>query len=379
MKRNFPELIRTIVRAAPHLTGRGIFLLWLSLGLLLVGSVVPSAVLIEIAIFFLSLILLAAILCHLNLSQLSLTHSLPDGVFSKEDFDVKFSLSNTKRTLISLDASVSCRLTRKTHTVEFASIQSRDSDSQTAMFRITRRGVHEGLWYRIHSAFPFGLAEQRKEGTRSSRIIVYPHPILPPHVLDMLESGMGYGLNARRSAKDVSGQFKLMRDFYPGDSAKLISWPASQRRDKLIVKEMEQPGPQQLTILFHSYQPPNVVLSRRSFENSLQILSGIFTHLLDNGLPVSFSASFNNWAPMRVEADRNSQRKAFELLASAAMAPSTRQADFTAILRRESSGDRPVMVLSNTPVRFWAEFVAGSRTPAFCCDNRESTVVTCER
>ncbi len=170
-----------------------------------------------------------------------------------------------------------------------------------------------------------------------------------------------------------------MREYYPGDSPKLISWPASQRRRRLLVREMEQPEPQRFTVLFHSFQPPNVVLSRRSFENSLEILSGIFVHLIENGLPIVFLASFNNWSPVDIGADSQSQKKVFELLASAEMKTCKKQIDFTEILKPQFTINTSVMILSNTPLRFWQHMASGLRMPVFCADNTEGRAVALER
>lgn len=372
MKNDRAETGGSSVRQAPRLTGRGTWLLRGSLGLLLAGVIVANAILIELALFFLTLILVASIACQLNCSRLTFSHLLPEGVFSDQDFEMLLSVANSKRVLASLDAAVSCRLAKRTRKILFGSVQPQDIESRIAIDRIRGRGIHQNLWYRIHSRFPLGLAEQKKEGSCQCRLVVYPRPRLPSHVRDILETSMGYGRNSRISATDVSGNFKLMRDYYPGDRAKLISWPASQRRGKLIVKDMECPGPQQITILFHSFQPPGVVLSRRSFENALQILSGMFTHLLKNGLPIRFLASFNNWAPAQIGADRTSQQNGFLLLASAIMAPSGQASDFVSVLQREDAKNTPIMVLSNTPVRFWREFVPIFRVPTFCADNTEA-------
>jgi uncharacterized protein (DUF58 family) len=171
---------------------------------------------------------------------------------------------------------------------------------------------------------------------------------------------------------DPSGEFRSLREFQSGDRVRLISWPLSARLGKLIVREMEQPGIQHCTVVFHSFQPPQTIVTHKSFERSLQILSGLFSYFRENSIPFEFVSSFNDWQRIPVPLDPESMRRALWTLAEARM---TVSADFDAV-RRAMEAElwrvEALVIVSNTPARLWAHRVPPYPVPVIGVDTQQA-------
>jgi uncharacterized protein (DUF58 family) len=189
-----------------------------------------------------------------------------------------------------------------------------------------------------------------------------------------LEAGVGYGGLRNSLSSDFVGELKSFREYRTGDRPKRISWPFSVRLQKLIVKEVEEPCPRNVSVLFHRYQPPGVILSRRSFERALQLLSGIFHYLSSRHIPFDIAARFTDWKSVAVSPQAVLSHEVRTLLATAVMSPSRDLRELNEVIQRETRSSVVQLVVSNTPVRFWSHLLSPSHAPVFCMDNTDGGV-----
>jgi uncharacterized protein (DUF58 family) len=366
--------LRHMAGALPRLTRRGQVLLAAGIAGLAAGCATDSAALIQLALFCLILPATALGLAYLNLRGLVFRHVLPTMAFRNEPFEIELSVRNEGRILDKFDATVSDQAIghRQAQSVLFRNLPAATRTSFLQETRFKRRGIHGNFRYALTSSFPLGLTRHEIGGRAPGNIIVCPRPRLPLDAARILESGMGLGGLRQAASADVVGDLKSMREYRTGDHPKRISWPFSARFGTVIVRELEQPAPERVTLYFHSYQPPGVVLSRRSFERALELLSGLFVHLCRNGIPFDLVAPFTDWLPLPVTVDAAALRRAQTVLAQAAMTTSPTLDDLSRALALEGHSTGLVIVLSNAPTRLWAEALPRIPSRIFCLDNRSA-------
>ena len=122
-------------------------------------------------------------------------------------------------------------------------VAARGRDSVGYTVRDPRRGIYRGGEVLISSGAPFGLFYARRRLQAVSRTVVYPKTFdvadLPQWAPDDAERGEGSESSALR--RDHGGEFWGVREYRPGDPARLIAWRRSARSisaGKLAVVEL---------------------------------------------------------------------------------------------------------------------------------------------
>jgi uncharacterized protein (DUF58 family) len=337
----------------------------------LVGVGAGNPTLVMFATFVLFLVWTARRLAYYNLEGITYGRHIPLAVFTREHFDVKCTLARTGRWLAGFDLEVTDALVHAhlQNPAVFACLRPDVPEAQVQATNVSRRGVYPAFPYRLESLFPFGLASRAIIGICRTPIVVYPRPRLTPRVQDILQSGMGHGDSRREAGRGSFGEFRSMREHRPGDDARCISWPFSERFQRLIIRETERPAPCRVRVIFHTWRGPGLFVGQKSFERSLQLLSGLFGWFHEQSVTVDFTADFAGWKHVDVGLDSASLQEAVTLLASARVKP---QPDVDG-LQREVRSSRvladTVIVVSNTPVRFWAHHIPAVGIPVCCIDN----------
>lgn len=367
---NIRRRVSDAFRNCPRLTSRGRRLLLGAIVVLVAGLLVGNVVLVQLSTFFLFLIPLAVLASHMNLRGVTYDHALPEAAYRNEAFTVELRLCNAKPGLGAFDIQVMDEVVSRHQTEPTVlSVGPSDERSRIVVTRIRQRGVYEDFGYSLSSQFPLGLVENHMTGRLTDRLIVGPWSRQAPDIMPLLEAGVGHGGLRNRVSSDFIGEFVAMREYRTGDHPRRISWPFSVRFQKLIVKETEQPCPRNVSVLFHSYAPAGVVLSRRSFENSLELLVGLFEHLRESFIPVDFAASFNRWQRIGIDGGP-AARHEFELVMATARMGVTRTIDpLVRVMQSEKRSSLVQLVVSNCPCRFWTALLPRTHIPVFCMDN----------
>lgn len=121
----------------------------------------------------------------------------------------------------------------------FSMIGARQQRTYVAYTLLKRRGAYRLGPTLIGSGDPFGLFK------RSARIDGGQELLVLPYICDLktFPSPTGEfpgGKAILRKANEVTPQAAGVREYLPGDSLRVIHWPTSARKDKLMVKEFEQ-------------------------------------------------------------------------------------------------------------------------------------------
>ncbi len=351
----------------PAMTPRGRGLLAASAIAVAAGTLSGGNLLVELGLLGLVVIAAARVLCLRNVRGLRIRRALPAAVFSGDDFDVEITLQNPRRAGAAREIAVTDRmLPFHDGGVSAAMVAPGGEVVERFRTRVVGRGRMEGLRYRIESGFPLGLfhTSRRRRGRES--VLVYPRPVLPSALRAIgAEAGDdgGGGVVERELAGDIHG----VREFQHGDPLKHVLWPVFARSGKLVVREFDRPRPERYSLLFHSYCPPGKLIWPEAFEHALSLLSGLLFLCRERGVPLDLCAPFTGWERLEVS-DPARLAEPLEALALARHQPEKDLAAVSAALRA-LPGRHPVFVVSEAPVRYWADQLPAGHRVLTCLDN----------
>ena len=310
-------------------------------------------------------------LARRNLGEVVLERKLPGSAFAGDLFRVRY-LIRVRRGGSASAIVVDDTLAAGIRPIDARMVGKEGVEAQAEM-RIDSRGVVTAGDAVFRSNYPLGIFETERWATVSSKMIVFPRPIMTRAMVQAEEALDAHAM-AHASAPEGSDQFRGVREFRPGDPVMRIHWPATARAGKPMVCEFDPPTPQpsQFTVIFHSFSPPGHLLRPRAFEIALSMVSGLFLH--GRGVPaeVVFTGCLNGWVPLAItSADR--MREALEILACARYRPE-RSADplCAAVRALPQRADARVFILSDTPVELWAGLLPATSRPLICLDTKGS-------
>lgn len=353
----------------PHLTRRGRYLLLASLTGIVVGCLSNTLFLIQLSLCGLGLTCASLFLAYLNLRAIVVDNALPNTVQVGKLFGMEISIAKHAGILPAFDLAI--RHQAATVIGYLPALVPNHEYRLVLAATIAPRGLYERFYYSISSNFPLGLAVHTIAGNLTGAVTAYPPPRLPASLRHILQCGIGDGGDLGALSHEIEGDLRSVREFRPGDHAKRIHWPLSARFRKMIVKELEQPGPAKVVILFHSYEPSDVLLSQRSFENALRLVAGCAGFLQEQHVPLRLRTAFNKWQPLTVSTDDASCSALWYLLATARMTKSRDLSELAAIVQAEARDAMLLLVISNSPCRLWEHKISLGGQPIICMDSQE--------
>lgn len=360
----------------PPLTHRGRILFALGLMLLLYGLVFADDLCVRAGLVCIFSLALAKIAARINLSNLSCRKQMPAMVCQGEPFARTVHLQNGRKRMHAFEVTAVDHPGHgmQPETCLFPCTPPDTGRSEVRIMHVNRRGTFGPSRYLLSSDFPFGLVHSETTGTHPEVLSVYPPPRLPFVISNLLETGLSQGNFRPVATSDITTEFRSMREYRRGDHKKLISWPVSVRLQELIVKEMETPSPSEVLIIHHSIRPSRTILTPRSFEKSLRLLSGLVHQFHGNSTPFELAASFNAWNRIQVTAGSSALNDLLESLALAAMTVEDTPAGLLAAVSAEHLTARAVLVVSNTPLSHWQSALPALDAPLICIDNRSAWI-----
>jgi uncharacterized protein (DUF58 family) len=230
----------------------------------------------------------------------------------------------------------------------------------------SRRGIHRPRPWTITSTWPLGLFTTERSGAfhDNDTLLLQPKPFLPQRLRSHLERLALESVENSPEPPDPVSDFRLLREFRPGDSVKRIHWPASLRTGHLQVSELEppRPKPRRYGILIHSYEPAGQVLTPETFEMILRIAAGLLQRFQHEEIPVVFRQYPDIPASL---AHRSEVSQALDRLALCRRHPLVSLDPLTTAARDFRHCDE-VFLLSDCPRREW-EAVLREHFPANTC------------
>jgi uncharacterized protein (DUF58 family) len=203
----------------------------------------------------------------LMLRRLSLRRRLPVGVCAGDLLVVEFEATGTAKRGASSAIIVSDRIEREADNrqldfgraeVFFPVVHPGETRVQSYQGRLMQRGRYRFGPFHASTRFPLGLVRRSITVDQIDTLVVCPRPgRLTPQwkrVSQAVQAGSG-GSRARLGL--VEGDYYGLRDYRSGDSRRWIHWRTSARRNKLAVRQFEQPRTQDVILLLELWQPDN--------------------------------------------------------------------------------------------------------------------------
>lgn len=126
--------------------------------------------------------------------------------------------------------------------------------------RVTRRGWYAWGPARVLTGYPLGLVERATEGDPGRPVLVFPargslHRDRFRRFLYRSMPALGDSRRPSRRHPAAQGEFHGLREFRQGDSPRWVHWRTSARRNALMVREFEEPPPDDLIVVLEPWLP----------------------------------------------------------------------------------------------------------------------------
>ena len=147
----------------------------------------------------------------------------------------------------------------------------------------TARGRYTVGPMRLRVRDPFGLAQRIRRYKGREEVVVYPHiePLEDPPAPGMQA---GSGSSAIRRLFNTGDEFYTMREYVMGDDLRQVHWPSTAHRNKLMVRQQEQPWEAEATVFCDTRRSAHRTLGPASpLEKSISLAASMLWHLADDG------------------------------------------------------------------------------------------------
>lgn len=252
----------------------------------------------------LAMIAVSGVLSETSLRRLEIRRELPGAVFAGLPVAGRLVVRNPRRWLpivaLVLQDRPGRRCDGEAEEVVVPWVPPGETTSWPVEYRFRRRGVHRFAGHRVSTTYPFGLFRKWYQLPGPGDALVYPElgdggdlvddPGLRPGERDGLGSG-------------VDGDYQGLRDFDPGEDARLIHWKTSARRGALVAVERGRSEGATCTVyLIPGGDPDEGDAYKSAFEASVSRAAGLVVQRLDAGHEVGLVTPQERFAPARGDA-----------------------------------------------------------------------------
>ncbi len=141
-----------------------------------------------------------------------------------------------------------------------------------------RRGIYPIKAAYLRSGYPMNLLSRKVRIACPDAITVYPEPLETglTHGGSIVDEIFGQGTTTHGDLAPSS-----LRDFRDGDSMRTVSWKASARRRKFVVKEFEGSGGNGVEVVFDRRT------DSETLEHCLSVLAALAIHAIESKEPLA--------------------------------------------------------------------------------------------
>ena len=136
---------------------------------------------------------------------------------------------------------------------------------------------------RLRVRDPFGLAQRIRRYKGREDVVVYPR-IEPLEDPPAPGTQPGSGSSALRRLFNTGDEFYTMREYVQGDDLRQVHWPSTAHRQKLMVRQQEQPWEAEATVLCDTRRLAHRTSGPGSpLEKAISLAASLVWHLADDG------------------------------------------------------------------------------------------------
>ena len=268
------------------ITRRGGFLLFGAAGLWALGRFLGVAELYVVSVATAALVICSTIAVRIATANVSVRRTVaPTRLLSGGSAEVKLELRNDARlpaALLLVEDSCSTALSAPPRFIVPGLGAGR-----TTVVRYPIAGASRGKYLigpmRLRVRDPFGLAQRIRRYSSREEVVVYPYiePLEDPPAPGM---HAGSGSSAIRRLFNTGDEFYTMREYVVGDDLRQVHWPSTAHRQKLMVRQQEQPWEAEATVLCDTRMPAHRHLGPGSpLEKAISLAASLIWHLADDG------------------------------------------------------------------------------------------------
>lgn len=341
-------------RSRPRLTGRGASVLAASILMMAAGLLTRDGDLTALGASGVLLLIPMAALSWWNLQRIELAAMVPDRVVAEERFDCVLRVRNGRPLGDAFQVFAEQQLPGGGVLRFHAPWTPARGEAEVELEgSVPRRGVFGGAAVHLRSVFPFGLFRASARGLLPDRMLVMPRPLVPRALQDPCLADDRDEQDAESIRWPTPGELHGLRPFQPGDSLRLIHWPASARGFGLMAREFDRPRrlPRLAVVVFHSSSSTRCLIKPDDFEAALRLLAGTVWRLRQQGIAAEVLADFLQWQPFRCANDEET-RQFHARLAKVKRARETTLEQTRAIVRAASS-KAMLVLLGDLPLAGW--------------------------
>lgn len=214
-------------------SSRGWQFILLMVVLWILGTNYQNNLILALAFFMVSVLVVAIVQTFANLSRIEITYIGVKDAYAGEDAHVRFKVRNKSRLFSDAiefswfgdDGSRAC----------FCFRPHEEKEISVACFA-PKRGVQRLPHLGVQSFFPLGIIRSWTWLNFNQSVFVYPQPLNAPLGLASVVDEEGDGLHPVSGGEDFSG----LRQYVPGDALRYLSWKTFARGRGLFLKDFSQ-------------------------------------------------------------------------------------------------------------------------------------------
>ena len=282
------------------ITRRGALLIFTAVALIGLGRLLGVAEFYVVAAATIALVLGAVIAVRVSTANVSVRrHLAPARILAGGTGDVTLELRNDARLPAALLLVEDVCHSSLAPTPRF--IVPGLGAGRTTGLRYVLNGTARGRYtigpVRLRVRDPFGLAQRIRRYRSTEDAVVYPHieSLEDPPAPGML---MGSGSSAVRRLFNTGDEFYTMREYVTGDDLRQVHWPSTAHRNKLMVRQQEQPWEAEATVFCDVRHSAHRHLGPHSpLEKAVSLAASLIWHLADDGFTLRLSTDADRRTP----------------------------------------------------------------------------------
>lgn len=244
-----PQGFQPVEGSTWNLTRPGHVVLVLTLVFWLAGFIHDRYSFLVVSAVMAPLLLLSIPLSRAVFRGLELRPSLPHRVVADRPFRLLVDAQKTRGWIGAWGVRMAPGFLRGRHLI-LVHLRVRRRRRLIGYYAIPRRGVYVVEWMRVTTLFPFGLLRRNATVPVNQEVIVHPAPgrLVDRFLVADVARLRGDGFEVPRPGDE---EFYGLRDHRPGDRLRHISWRATARLGKLVVREMRAQAEGEMDVILH--------------------------------------------------------------------------------------------------------------------------------
>lgn len=232
----------------------------------------------------LSLFVLSFFLRQANLAGVHVARSLPKSAYRGQPVNVDIRVENRKPLLPALGLRIEMADAPGTILGYALKVPARRCAVISTKLTFPRRGVHQVPPTDVVSSFPFGFSDRWRREDDGAEIVVYPR--VQPVRSSVLEHMRGERTMARVPSADGDEYFAL-REYIHGDDVRRISWRASARLGKWMIRQMSKDNSRFVVFALDTRWVPDDPDFQEHFEEAIELVASFAVMLIHKQYDVS--------------------------------------------------------------------------------------------